>query len=90
MSWMAWTLPTALFFAGIGFSLVAMTVWSLLSPAAARRGFLPIATTRGDRFFISLLSGAFVHVAWLAVSDASVLFASAMAALLALALMRWG
>lgn len=90
MSWMAWTLPTALFFIGIGLGLVAMTLWSLVSPASARRGFLPIATTRGDRFFISLLSAAFVHVGWLAVTDLNVLIASGLAVLLALVLMRWG
>jgi predicted small integral membrane protein len=90
MTWMAWTLPTALFFAGIGAALVAMTIWSLLSPAAARRGFLPLETTRGDRFFISLLASAFVHVGWLAVTDANVLFASAAAIVLAFVLMRWG
>ena len=90
MSWMAWTLPTALFFLAIGLSLITMTVWSLVSPAPARRGFLPLATTRGDRFFISLLSSAFVHVAWLAATDASVLYASGMSLVLAFALMRWG
>jgi predicted small integral membrane protein len=90
MSWMAWTLPTALFFIGIGLALIGMTVWSLLSPAPARRGFLPLETTRGDRFFISLLSAAFVHVIWLASTDANVLIASAMALLLAFVLMRWG
>jgi len=90
MSWMAWTLPTALFFIGIGVSLMAMTIWSLVSPAPARRGFLPLATTRGDRFFIALLASAFLHVAWLAASDASVLYASAGAVLFAFALMRWG
>lgn len=87
---MAWTLPTALFFAGIGLALLAMTVWSLLSPAPARRGFLPMETTRGDRFFISLLASAFVHVGWLALADSSVLFASGSSLLLALFLMRWG
>ena len=87
---MAWTPPTALFFAGIGLALAAMTIWSLVSPAPARRGFLPMETTRGDRFFISLLASAFVHVGWLAVTDANVLFASAASVLLALVLMRWG
>jgi predicted small integral membrane protein len=90
MSWMAWTLPTALFFIGIAVALVAMTVWSLVSPAPPRRGFLPLDTTRGDRFFITLLAAAFTHVAWLAVSDASVLYASAASFLLGIALMRWG
>ncbi len=90
MSWMAWTLPTALFFIGIGVSLLAMTVWSLAAPAPARRGLLPLATTRGDRFFISLLASAFVHVGWLAATDASVLIASGASVLLAFVLMRWG
>ena len=90
MSWMAWTLPTALFFVGIALSLLAMTIWSLLSPAPARRGFLPLETTRGDRFFISLLASAFVHVGWLAATDASVLIASAASLLLAFVLMRCG
>ena len=36
-----------------------------------RRGFLPIPTTRGDRFFISLLGSAFIHILWLATTDLS-------------------
>jgi predicted small integral membrane protein len=34
-----------------------MTVWEIKSPTTMRKGFLPIATTRGDRLFIGLLSG---------------------------------
>ena len=90
MSWMAWTLPTALFFVGIGLALLAMTVWSLVAPVEARRGFLPLTTTRGDRFFISLLSAAFLHAGWLAATDLPVLWASACSVGLALVLMRWG
>lgn len=90
MSWMAWTLPTALFFLAMGIGLAAMTAWSLMSPAPARRGFLPLATTRGDRYFIALLASAFIHVAWLAVTDASVAGASLLSVLFAFVLMRWG
>ncbi|MEM8769031.1 MAG: DUF2160 domain-containing protein [Pseudomonadota bacterium] len=90
MSWMAWTLPTALFFLGIALSLLAMTLWSLLAPAEARRGFLPLSTTRGDRFFISLLSAAFLHAGWLAATDMNVLWASGASLMLALGLLRWG
>ena len=90
MSWMAWTLPTALFFLGIGLALIAMTVWSLVAPAEARRGFLPLTTTRGDRFFISLLAAAFLHAGWLAASDLTVLWASGGSLLLAFVLIRWG
>jgi len=90
VSWMAWTLPTAVFFATVAAALVVMTVWELVSPTVRRRGLLPLVTTRGDRFFIALLSAAFVHVAWLAATDAPVVIASAMALLLGLALIRWG
>lgn len=87
---MAWTLPTALFFVCVAVALVIMTVWELRAPTTARRGFLPLMTTRGDRFFIALLSAAFVHVLWLAFTDAPVQIASVLAAALAFVLMRWG
>ena len=50
--WMAWTLPVAVFFCSIVLMLVGMTFWELKSPTIERKGFLPIATTRGDRLFI--------------------------------------
>ena len=67
--WMAWTLPVAIFFCAIVAMLVAMTVWELKSPTVLRRGFLPIATTRGDRLFIGLLAAAYVNLAFVAVSE---------------------
>ena len=42
MSWMAWTLPTAVFFIVIASILVGMTVWEIRSPCIDRKGFLPI------------------------------------------------
>jgi predicted small integral membrane protein len=67
--WMAWTLPVAVFFCCIVLMLVGMTVWELKSPTVERRGFLPIATTRGDRLFIGLLGAAYVNLAFVAVSE---------------------
>jgi predicted small integral membrane protein len=67
-NWMAWTLPVAVFFACIVLMLIAMTVWELKSPTVLRKGFLPIATTRGDRLFIGLLAAAYVNLAFVAVS----------------------
>jgi len=90
MSWMAWTLPTTLFFIGIGCALAGMTLWQLRAPSADRRGFLPLVTGAGDRFFISLLASAFLHVGWLAVTDAPVLIVSVLSLLLAVVVMRWG
>lgn len=69
--WMAWTLPTALFFTGIVSMLVLMTVWELVSPTVEAKGFLPMRTTRGDRLFIGLLGSAFIHLGWLAATDAA-------------------
>ena len=67
--WMAWTLPVAVFFTSIVLMLIAMTVWELKSPTVERKGFLPIATTRGDRLFIGLLGAAYVNLAFVAVSE---------------------
>ena len=67
-SWMVWTLPVAVFFTCIVLMLVGMTIWELRSPTTMRRGFLPIATTRGDRLFIGLLSAAYVNLAFVGLS----------------------
>jgi len=66
--WMAWTLPVAVFFSCIVLMLVGMTVWEIKSPTVMRKGFLPIATTRGDRLFIGLLSAAYVNLAFVGIS----------------------
>ena len=50
MEWMAWTLPTAIFFTVIGLILIGMTIWQTVSPGIQRQGFLPISTTR-SRFW---------------------------------------
>ena len=67
--WMAWTLPVAVFFSCIVLMLVGMTVWEIKSPTVMRKGFLPMATTRGDRLFVGLLSAAYVNLAFVATSE---------------------
>ena len=44
--------------------LAGMTVWEIKSPTTMRKGFLPIATTRGDRLFIGLLTAAYINLAF--------------------------
>ncbi|MES3675557.1 DUF2160 domain-containing protein [Halomonas elongata] len=90
MEWMVWTLPTALFFTAIAAMLAGMTVWEVISPTVERRGFLPIATTRGDRFFISLLSAAYIHLIIIGFTPLSVWVALGFSVLWMLILMRWG
>jgi len=67
--WMAWTLPVAVFFISIVLMLAGMTVWEIRHPTTLRKGFLPLATTRGDRLFIGLLSAAYLNLLFVAVSE---------------------
>lgn len=67
--WMAWTTPVAVFFVCIALMLAGMTVWEIKSPTILRKGFLPIATTRGDRLFIGLLVAAYFNLGWLGLGD---------------------
>ena len=90
MAWMAWTPQTAGFFICIAVAIIAMTTWELVSPTHMRRGFLPIQTTRGDRFFISLLAAAFIHLFWLGLVFEPLWPASVIAGFVAVGLMRWG
>ena len=67
--WMAWTTPVAVFFTCIVLMLIGMTVWELKWPTVERKGFLPIATTRGDRLFIGLLTAAYINLIWVGLSE---------------------
>ncbi|GAA0745227.1 DUF2160 domain-containing protein [Ideonella azotifigens] len=64
LDWMVWTTPVAVFFCCIALMLVGMTLWEIKSPTVMRKGFLPIATTRGDRLFIGLLTAAYINLAF--------------------------
>ena len=84
LTWMAWTWPTAVFFAVVAVSIAAMGVWERVSPGGgARRGCLGLHTTRGDRLFISWLGTGFIGLGWLAA------FGSPLWGALALALIWW-
>jgi len=66
IAWMAWTLPTAIFFAALACTLGVMTYLAAVYPEAERVGVLSIPTTRGDRLFISLITAAVIHLLWIA------------------------
>ncbi|MDS1141094.1 DUF2160 domain-containing protein [Pusillimonas sp. SM2304] len=67
--WMMWTLPVAVFFVCIGLMLAGMTIWEMKSPTTLRKGFLPMATTRGDRLFIGLLVAAYINLGFLGLAE---------------------
>lgn len=90
MSWMAWTLTTAAFFATIAAILVCMTVYEIKSPCIERKGFLPIATTRGDRLFIGLLVSAYIHLMFLGFTEINLWVAFGLSLAWLLSVLRWG
>ena len=69
LSWMVWTTPVAVFFAAVVVMLIGMTIWETRTPTVMRKGFLPIATTRGDRLFIGLLTAAYLNLAWVGLGE---------------------
>jgi len=89
MAWMAWTLPTAMFFGAIACLLIAMTVLAIRFPETPRIGVLRIETTRGDRLFISLLGSAFINLAWLGLVGPNLWWALAVCLVYAAAVFRW-
>ncbi|HMN37595.1 MAG TPA: DUF2160 domain-containing protein [Hyphomicrobium sp.] len=90
LSWMAWTMPTALFFIFIACCLVAMTIWEIKVPGGdPRHGILGLDTTRGDRLFISLLGSAFICLAWLGLFGSNLWPAVAVCLVYAAAVFRW-
>lgn len=89
-SWMAWTQPVAVFFVSMGAMLIGMAVWEWRSPTILRRGLLPLATTRGDRLFIGLLSAAYINLAWAGLTDATQWGGAAVGATVLVLIMKWG
>ena len=65
IAWMAWTLPTAIFFVLLSSTLGVMTWLAVTYPEAERVGILRIPTTRGDRLFIALIMTAVIHLLWI-------------------------
>lgn len=90
LAWMAWTWQTGTFFAVIALLLVGMSVWEWARPGGdPRDGVLGLHTTRGDRLFISLLSAAYIHLAWLALTGLPLWGATILALIVAAAIFRW-
>ena len=90
MSWMAWTWPTATVIALIILAIAVLTVMDVRRPPIGRKGFLPIPTDRGDRFYIAMLGLIAINLTWWGVTDASALFGLALSLLWWGVTMRWG
>jgi len=64
--WMQWNWAGALFFGVLFGSIAGLTIWDMVSPGTRRKGFLPVATTRGDRFFLGVMGTIGILLLWLA------------------------
>lgn len=90
ITWMAWTWQTAAFFVFIAVCLTVMVLWEKRVPGGTpRRGVLGLDTTRGDRLFISLLSSAFIHLAWLGIIGALLWIGTIISFLFAIVVFRY-
>ena len=89
MAWMAWTLPTAIFFIVIAGLLITFTVLAAKFPETPRVGILRIETTRGDRLFITLLGSAFINIAWVGLVGTAQPWALAVCLVYAVAVFRY-
>ena len=90
ITWMAWTWQTATFFVFIALCLTAMVLWERKVPGGTpRRGVLGLDTTRGDRLFISLLSAAFIHLAWLGIVGSILWVATILSLLFSIVVFRY-
>jgi predicted small integral membrane protein len=70
--------------------LASMTVWEVVRPTVERKGFLPIATTRGDRLFIGLLTAAYINLAWVGLtSEETGAWGGFIASMVVLAIVMW-
>ena len=85
--WMSWTLPSGIFFIVIATAL-AVSLFELWKPTIERRGFLPMPTTRGDRFFLGLVGSGILH--WSLSARFGLWIASIASVIWFIAVMRWG
>jgi predicted small integral membrane protein len=73
-SWMYWTWQSGLTLGGLFAAIALMGIWDGIAPSVPRKGFLPIRTTRGDRFFIGIISLIAVFLIWLGIAGDTALW----------------
>ena len=89
IAWMAWTWQTIVFFALIATCLATLTTLAVLRPETPHTGILRFATTRGDRFFVSLLLAAFVFLGFIRFGGQDFIYPAIAALLLAVVMFRF-
>ena len=89
--WMHWTVPSAIGVFGIFAMIIGVNILDVYKPGYARKGFLPMETTRGDRIFVSIISSVIVWILWLKfIPEVSIIFSLNIIVPLVFVIMRWG
>jgi len=89
--WMLWTVPSAIGFGLIFVILIVVNIVDLFAPGYSRKGFLPIATTRGERVYICLISAVIVFLLWMRfVPQNGLIYSLAVVLPMVSVLMIWG
>ena len=86
LDWMAWTWQTAVFFSFIISMMIILTLLAIFRPETPRVGILRFPTTRGDRFFVTLLGSGFIFVFWMRLGGGSLWYPFALAVLYGIAM----
>jgi predicted small integral membrane protein len=89
LAWMAWTWQTALFFCLVAIALIILTLLAIYRPETPRVGILRFPTTRGDRFFVSLIGSAFIFVFWLRLGGGALWYPLAASVVYGIAMFRF-
>ena len=91
LGWMLWTVPSLIGFGLLVAIIVTVNIVDIFRPGYARKGFLPIATTRGDRVFICILSSLLVFFLWMRfLPENALLFSLAVVLPMDFVLVSWG
>ncbi len=90
LGWMHWTWMSALGFILLGGLLAGLAVLDHYKPSYGRKGVLPVATTRGDRVFMSIAGFLALVFAWLKYfPSASPLVVVGISIVLAFVIIKW-
>jgi predicted small integral membrane protein len=89
LAWMAWTWQTAIFFGFVAIALIILTLLAIYRPETPRKGILWFPTTRGDRFFVSMVGSAFIFIAWMRLGGGSLWYPLGMSVLYGIAMFRF-
>lgn len=88
---MLWTVPSMIGFCIVIGIIIAINIIDAFRPGYARKGFLPITTTRGDRVYISILSAVLVFFVWMKfLPEGTLIFSLAVVLPLDFVLITWG